>query len=284
MILNGLEMKAALDQVGVLPDVSVPENTPLLWIHRRLLDTEIYFITNQSENTLSIDAGFRVKGMQPELWDAVTGNMRDLKAFVNDGEITRVPLKLDPYGSAFIVFRKTGNPSSDKLEVNFPEPKTLLEVSTPWEVSFDASLRGPEKAVIMTNLVDWSKSEDVNMKYYAGTAMYNNKVTLVEIPGGETIYLNLGKVGIMAEVKVNGQSAGGVWTAPWQVDITRLLKKGENTLEVDVVNNWVNRLIGDSRLTEKDRKTWINVNVYKPSDPLQPSGLLGPVSIISVKY
>jgi hypothetical protein len=284
MIMNGLGMKEALDQVGVLPDVSVPENTPLLWMHRRLPDAEIYFITNQSENTLRIEPGFRVKGRQPELWDATSGSMRDLKAFVQEGEITRVPLILDPYGSAFIMFRKSGKPESGKMEVNFPAPKILLDITTPWEVSFDASRRGPEKPVVMSTLEDWSKSSDISIKYYAGTALYKNKALLGEIPAGETIYLELGKVDIMAEVKVNGQSAGGVWTAPWHVDITRLIKAGDNTIEVEVVNNWVNRLIGDSRLPEKDRKTWINVNAYKPADPLQPSGLQGPVSIVSVKY
>ncbi len=112
----------------------------------------------------------------------------------------------------------------------------------------------------------------------------NNKIVLGAVPEGETVYLDLGKVGIMAEVKVNGQPAGGVWTSPYRVDITKLVTAGENIIEVTVVNNWVNRLIGDSRLPVKDRKTWINVNDVKPSDPLQPSGLLGPVSIVSVKY
>ncbi len=118
----------------------------------------------------------------------------------------------------------------------------------------------------------------------AGSAVYLNKVVLSAVPAGETVYLDLGKVGNMAEVKVNGQSAGGVWTAPYRVDITKLVTAGENNIEVTVVNNWVNRLIGDSKLPEKDRKTWINVNDIKPPDPLQSSGLLGPVSIVSVKY
>ncbi len=136
----------------------------------------------------------------------------------------------------------------------------------------------------MATLEDWSKSKDETIRYYAGSAVYLNKVVLSAVPEGETIYLDLGKVANMAEVKVNGQSAGGVWTPPYRVDITKLVTAGENSIEVTVVNNWVNRLIGDSKLPEKDRKTWINVNDIKPTDPLQSSGLLGPVSIMSVKY
>ncbi len=284
MILNGIDLKAALDKVGVLPDLSVPENTPLLYIHRRLNDTEIYFITNQSDSPLTVNAGFRVEGMQPELWDAVTGSVRELPAFTQDGAITRVPLTLAPSGSAFIVFRKSGMPSTDKMEDNYPAPTSTVDISSPWEVIFDATQRGPDKPVIMNTLEDWSKSGDVKIRYYGGTAVYSNKVVLEAAPEGETVYLDLGKVGIMAEVKVNGKSAGGVWTAPYRVDVTGLVTAGENTIEVTVVNNWVNRLIGDSKLPAKDRKTWINVNDVKPTDALQSSGLLGPVSIVSVKY
>jgi hypothetical protein len=88
----------------------------------------------------------------------------------------------------------------------------------------------------------------------------------------------------MADMKVNGQTAGGVWTAPWQVDVTGLVKTGENTLEIDVVNTWANRLIGDSRLPEKDRKTWTTFSTSNPADSLEPSGLMGPVTITSVRY
>jgi hypothetical protein len=284
LIMSGLEMQAALDKAGILPDVSVPQHIPVLWMHRRLGETEIYFITNQSDSTLKMDAGFRVKNKQPEIWDAVTGSMRDLPAFVQAGEITSVPLELAPYASAFIVFRKEGKPGSDKLVMNFPNPVKVAEITSPWEVTFNAAMRGPEKPVTMPVLEDWSKSSNDQIRYYAGTAVYKNTVTLAEIPAGETLFLNLGKVGNMAEVKVNGQPAGGVWTAPLQVDVTKLVKSGVNTIEVEVVNNWVNRLIGDSRLPEKDRKTWMNVNIIKPSDPLQASGLTGPVEIISVRY
>ena len=91
------------------------------------------------------------------------------------------------------------------------------------------------------------------------------------------IYLNLGEVGVMAKVYVNGLYAGGAWTAPYRVDITDFVKKGKNTLCIDVVNTWVNRLVGDSRLPENERNTWTMNNPWRPESPLQPSGLLKPV-------
>jgi hypothetical protein len=249
-----------------------------------LQDIEIYFLTNQSGNPVEFEAAFRVTGKKPELWDPANGMIRDLPAFIKKDEVTSVPLTMDAFGSAFIVFRKRGNALSERMETNFPEPKTLVTISTPWEVSFDKAMGGPEGLITMPDLEDWTKSNDERIRYYSGTAIYKNTFVIDKIPRGETVYLDLGHVYVMAEVKVNGKPAGGVWTPPWQVDITDLVESGENSIEVDVVNNWINRLIGDSRLPEKDRSTWINVNQIKPDDPLQPSGLMGPVSVVSVRY
>jgi hypothetical protein len=96
------------------------------------------------------------------------------------------------------------------------------------------------------------------------------------------VIINLGNLTAMAKVMLNGSYAGGVWTVPYQLDLTNLVKQGENELKIEVVNTWVNRLIGDSRLPAAQRQTWCPVNPFKPQDPLQPSGLFGPVSIQSL--
>lgn len=283
-VINGTDLKAVLNQIGVAPDVSVPDSTPMLWIHRQLKDADIYFISNQSDQILKVDAGFRVSGKVPELWDAVTGTVRDLPVFVQQGEKTVVPLTLDPSGSAFIVFSKAGAPSSDTTKSNFPGSNTIVEIRSPWEVHFDSSGHAPQDRITMNVLEDWSKSADKKVRFYSGSAIYTNTILVPEIVKGESYYLDLGSVGVMADVKLNGQPAGGAWTAPWRVDVTRLLKKGMNSVEITVVNTWANRLIGESRLPEKERKTWVTVHGVKASDPLQASGLLGPVTIRSVRY
>jgi len=104
---------------------------------------------------------------------------------------------------------------------------------------------------------------------------------LKELPKVDTrSYLNLGKVHEMARVKLNGKDLGVVWCAPWQVDITHVLKEGENKLEIEVANLWPNRLIGDSYLPQKERLTWtIEGHPYASDSQLMPSGLIGPVEI-----
>ena len=101
---------------------------------------------------------------------------------------------------------------------------------------------------------------------------------------GARYVLNLGKVMVMAKVKVNGVCAGGVWTDPYSLDITGLVRNGKNVIEVMVANNWMNRLVKDASLPEEERLTWTNINPYAPDSPLQSSGLLGPVKLVKETY
>jgi hypothetical protein len=282
-VFNGIDLQSALNKLEVLPDVSFKGAVPVLWIHRQLGDIDIYFLTNQSDTVANFSAAFRTVGKQPELWDAVNGRIRDLHAFTSDTRTTSVPLKLEASESAFIVFRKKGVTASGTAEINFPEPELVANINTPWEVSFDNAMRGPAEVLKLTLPGDWSQSTDERVKYYSGTAVYRNSFRSGTPEPGETICLNLGRVGVMAEVRINGQLAGGVWSSPWRVDITKLIRNGGNEVEISVVNNWVNRLIGDSRLPEKERKTWINVNEIRSGDALQPSGLLGEVTVTRVR-
>lgn len=109
-------------------------------------------------------------------------------------------------------------------------------------------MRGPVNPVVMPRLQPWNEMPNDSVKYYSGTAVYTTGFDLVKLPANERILLDLGKLSAMSKVYVNGQYAGGVWTTPYELDITQWVKEGRNDLRVEVVNTWVNRLIGDSRL------------------------------------
>jgi hypothetical protein len=112
--------------------------------------------------------------------------------------------------------------------------------------------------------------------------LYNNTFQWDKVNGGEHVFLNLGMVNAIAKVKINGVALGGVWTAPYRIDVTAALKKGKNTVEIKVVNTWVNRLIGDSGLPVAERKTGAIRNPYNAKSKLEASGLLGSVSLEAV--
>ena len=147
-------------------------------------------------------------------------------------------------------------------------------------MDFAASAGNPAFSRTFDKLEDWTLNPDPAVRYYSGNATYTTRFTL---PETGSVWLDLGEVMVLGQVKVNGQAAGGVWTCPYRLDISPWVKEGENTLEVTVYNNWRNRLIADERLSEAERRTWTNNQPWEADDTLQSSGLLGPVSLEILK-
>jgi hypothetical protein len=265
-----------------LPPDFVATTPELQYAHRRDGDTDIYFVTNQSNTRVKASPVFRVFGKQPELWNPVTGKHRLLPAFtqIEDNKTTSVPIQLEANESAFIVFRKNaGQAKSSDLAANFPEQRTIATINSAWTVTFESDeiKRGPSEPVKFEQLTDWSKHPDERIKYFSGTAIYKTSFDLEQKPDSD-LYLDLGKVVAMAKIKINGQYAGGVWTAPYRIDVTPFVNAGKNELEIEVVNTWANRIIGDRRLPEEQRKLRI---IRGPNGDLYESGLLGPVNILA---
>jgi len=288
--LCGMDMHTALNTLGIKPDFKeninepIIHSDPVLFIHRKTTEGDIYFISNQREKAIAINPAFRLTGMQPEVWDPVTGETRLLAQFTQDDGTTAVPLKLAPLQSLFVVFRKAADWAPKEGGVNFPEPELVTSIATPWTVDFQDKLRGPKEPVIFNQLIDWTERPEEDIKYYSGTAVYRNTFKGKEAKADEKVYLNVGEVKGMARISVNGIDVGGVWTAPWRVDMTKAVKNGFNKVEIAVVNTWVNRLIGDSKLPAAQRKTWTSTPLYNEKSKLQPSGIRGPVTVTSIGY
>jgi len=267
---------------GVPPDFqydSVAQDAHLDFIHRTCDTAEIYFVSNQKDRPEAAECVFRVPGKQPEIWDPVTAERRDATDWRVEGGRTAVPLEFAPRQSWFVVFRRDASPPSQPVP-NSPTLETAQELSGPWTVCFDPDWGGPEQAVF-EKLEDWTSRPEQGIKHYSGTARYEKTFDLPEAvrESGKRLYLDLGDVKNVAEVRLNGKHLGVVWTAPWHVEITEAVQPTQNRLEIDVVNLWPNRLIGDAALPPEQRFTVTNVTRFKEDSPLLPSGLLGPVTV-----
>ena len=281
-LLQSMSLEEALRQLKIVKDIGLPEGSPLLFTHRKTATDDIYFITNQSDEKLDVNVGFRIKDRQPKLWNAINGSIRKLPEYEAKENGTNVPLHFEPAESFFIVF---SNEETNKNEgKNFPLMKIVMEIKNPWTVKFEASKRGPVKNISFDILQDWALHTNDSIKYYSGTAWYKNSFNGLKAGKNKRLLLDLGAVKNMATIKINGQLAGGLFTAPWQIDITDFVNEQNNLIEVEVVNLWVNRMIGDSKLPVDKRPTWLANNYFNATDPLQPSGLLGPVTIKLVQY
>jgi hypothetical protein len=237
-----------------------------------------------------VTATFRISGRRPECWDPVNGVRRSLPEYVTGESTTTVPLQFGPYGSMFVVFPMRPSAGLVTSRVNFEAPAPMQEITGPWEVSFDRKwfyptdgLSGKEAdgTFRFAALADWASRPELAIRHFSGTAVYRTSFILDEAgrKGTGPVWIDLGTVHETARVRLNGYDLGVTWHKPWRLDATDALVKGKNLLEVEVVNLWPNRLIGDASLPEGERKTRTNVISFKKDSPLLPSGLLGPVML-----
>lgn len=295
---------------------NVTGNPDISHIHRRNGETDIFFVANLSHKPGTATCSFLITGMQPELWDPVTGEMRDLPRYEDSGRITSIPMEFDDAQSFFIVFRKKADHKSKPDASNFPLLSEAGTVEGPWEVTFDTAWGGPSETVKFDNLVDWTTRMEDGIKYYSGTAIYRNSF---DRPGnwdeGQSLFLDLGTVKHIARIKLNGRDLGVVWTAPWRVELPgKGLKEKDNKLEIEITNVWANRLIGDEQhpadaewapaysgaasyghwmakfpewfvkdqpRPSKGRYCFTTWNYFTEDSSLVPSGLLGPVRLFT---
>ncbi|WPU92364.1 glycosyl hydrolase [Mucilaginibacter sabulilitoris] len=285
-VIIGPYQKDTFDELGVARDFTAQENDKkakdIAWAHRRSSDFELYFISNQQAAERTLDISLRSAGFVPELWDALTGEIHAVNQWQSKNGRTMLPVHLAPNGSVFIVLREKAVASGIAKGKNWSVQIPVQTLTGAWKVQFNPKYAGPEKAVIFDQLEDWSKREENNIKYYSGTASYSQSFTWNNI-AKSGIWLDLGSVENLAEVYVNGINCGVAWAYPYQVNISKALKKGVNRLKIEVSNTWANRLMGDHALPEKERVTWTNAVYRLEGRSLLPAGLLGPVKIISLR-
>ena len=291
---------------------SAAEGVKLKSLHRGDGKADVYFVANLARTNGAAKCAFGVTGKPPELWNPVTGEMRQLPQFEVKGGKTILPLQFAAAESCFIVFRQpVSRPARSTGSKNFPARQTVGEISGPWQVAFDPKWGGP-KQVTFDKLEDWTQRAEPGIKFYSGTAIYTKTF---DLPGSKrtakeaNLFLDLGTVHALAEVRLNGKNLGVVWTAPWRVDISPAVKAKGNQLEIKVTNVWANRLIGDepqpadcvfgrgdegfggplktfpswlvhgTPRPSSGRFTFTTWNYFTRNSPLAPSGLLGPVTL-----
>lgn len=273
-VYNGYTLEEVLAELDLAPDCSIDVTEPLLYCHRSTMGAEIYFISNQSNAPVTVSPTFRVqRSMHPEFWDATSGEISILPDFTVSDKGIEVPIRLEALGSGFVVFRKPAlKPSAG---MNTPQPTSVATLNNGWHLQFDGKLSSPAD-IGLKRLTDLSQSRDKEVKYFSGTINYSTSFTA---KASARAVLDFERVECMAKVYVNGKYAGGVWCEPYKVDISDCITEGENTLRVEVVNKWVNRIVGDMQLPAEKRKISLTANPYNASSAIPASGLIGDVKI-----
>jgi len=299
-IHDGVNLEEVLRALSLEPDLRVEDDPQLrvaaahsasigirqkggiVFKHRSSPEREIYFLSNTRDEAVAFTASLRVSGRQPWLWNAVTGTVTKAVAFSQSDGRTRIPLQLEATESVFIVLEEPVDVAAKGSQPdNVPALQTPVDVKGPWTVRFNGL--GAPAEMVFTDLTDWSRHSDESIRHYAGTAVYENRITLAGPPvKGKRVFLDLGEAAIMATVVWNDREVGTLWCPPWRIDVSDFIQAGENRIEVRVVNTWHNRLMADAAKPESERLSRISQPYrIKPGTAPAAGGLLGPVRVVA---
>jgi hypothetical protein len=271
----------ALAALKAAPDFAYGKTQPdteLAFVHRRLADGDVYWVSQRNTRAEDVEASFRIEGKAPELWHADTGRVEPASYRIADGRTT-VSLHLEPNDAVFVVFRKAAGAPARSIPT--PPETQLAVIEGAWDIAFQAN-RGAPARVTLPALASWHENSDPGVKYFSGTGIYTRTIQAPAdwFRNGARLVLDLGDVKNIAEVTVNGKPLGVLWKAPFRVDVTEAIHPGANQVEVKVTNLWVNRLIGDQQPDVTQKYTYTAMQFYRADSPLLPSGLLGPVRLL----
>ena len=265
-------------KLGVRKDIEILNNNhSVAWTHRRVGADDVYFLSNQKNAEQEVTLLFRSSNWIPEVWDAVNSSMIP-SIWDNEHGSVRVLVNLHSNQSVFLVFRKNITRYSTINRRVSKISKDLFNAK--WKVKFDQNYGGRENAIVFDGLESWSKNNDSSVKYYSGTAVYSNTFFIKSMKEIHIASIRFDSIYNIATIKINGIDCGTLWTPPYQLDITKTIKEGQNKIEIQVSNTWHNRLIGDNLLPAEKRIAWTTAPFRLKDKPLFPAGIVGDVKII----
>ena len=294
-VIWGKPLARVLRDMEILPafeaNPNLPKNT-LLYIHKKVNDTDVFFVVNQTSAELDRECLFATMNQTPEIWDPEQGTVSRPADCTFENGRARLPVSFKPRQSLLFIFktgRADGFIASSSAVQKLEQPEVYEIKGFKGTIEFSPEYKADIKPVEITELKSWTDFEDPAIKYFSGTAAYTIRFTPPAAFASKTdsLALSLGAIGSTAEVSLNGRKLGLVWRPDSTFDVTGLLNvDAENLLEVRVANVYRNRFIGDFIEFGKARNIWTSapVEMYLDKDkPLKPSGLLGPIKLLKTK-
>ncbi len=263
-------------KLNIAKDVEVIDaKNEIAWAHRKDGDTDIYFLSNQVEKETMVKVVFNQVGKQPWIFNPKDGIYTKARYGIVKNNKTHITLILPPNGSVFVVFN---------------EPVTRIRFADENIPCFGWSVEHPfsdkwlltieKNSYKLDSLTSWNTFSDTAIKYYSGTATYTNTFELSKVNAGQNVRLMIDSLYNIASIKVNGVDCGTIWTYPYEIYITKALKAGVNTVEIEVTNTWRNRLKLDEQLPVEQRKTYHNSPYSLKNKPLLPAGITGKIKLL----
>ncbi len=220
-----------------------------------------------------------------EYWNPDNGQRYRLSQTYDENGLLSVRIALAPDEAGFVVLRSSKAMPQARLLRTAGQTENICTLDTAWQLAFLLG-NNDTVSVFMPQLCDWTSLESEALKYHSGRALYRRSFDLASLndtvrpDGGRRCYLRIEGLEAVSRLSLNGQDAGYLWCAPWEVEITDLLRPGVNDLEIEVANQLNNRMIGDLSLPEELRSTSASTPIVHTDDALLPAGITGSVSLV----
>jgi hypothetical protein len=311
LVPNTAELEKALGNIGD-PDLNLTNadnhtKEVIGFIRRKLPTADIYFVANTSNQPVRATAVFDTTHRDGEQWDPETGRAAHVTA-------SNLTLNLAPYESRVFVFSDDKSAGGLKYSLTTAHE---VDLNHDWQVTFPSI----SKSLTEQTPTDWTT--DPATLHYSGEAVYSRDFAIAApiglnylvIGGGKPLpgapnsppeHPVLGANGLpdpritrtgpgmrayydppiheAAIVFINGQRAGSLWHPPYQLEVSKLLKPGQNHIEIHVYNTALNAWSAlpphDYKpLIEKygDRFQMQDLNKVEPI----PSGILGTIHLVT---
>ena len=255
------------------------ENNGLAFMHRKLPDRDIYFVSNVQSQPVDWRVAFRVSGMAPEEWNPRNGEIMPLYEYEEQDGNTLLPVKLAPFESTIFVFapgkaphvssssfaqvlkvdsegmdaiaaengmhmvRPGGQQGDLTRQVTVDSIPGRYEIAGHWQLVLEGD-GFPRTERTLSQLISWT--DDPALKHFSGTGRYTIAFNLPAAYFQDLLQLRLclGAIGNVADVEINGRKAGVIWMGGQTLDATSLVKPGKNIMRVLVTNTLINRVAG----------------------------------------
>ncbi len=275
--------------------VGTPLSNGLTFRRTRVGPVDVWFITNLQPTPEKSEVILNTKDRFPQVWNPMTGAIHAAakSSVTADGRLS-LSLDLQPWESIFVVLTPKADPSLA------PAPDFQQKASFPVEGTWTLELKGiggMQEKMDLPKLVDWTTLP--SLKNFSGTGLYTIEVDLpAEFTGkNKTVFLDLGQVQEVAEVRINGAAVGVAWMQPYRIDVSGKLKSGKNKIQIVVANSLWNYAAGMDEPNpipedlqahygttwKQNYNGWSSLQAIKKhnkNDRL-PSGLLGPVTLVT---
>ena len=251
---------------GLPPDVVLPEG--IAYTHRKDNTAHYIFLSNQTDSVRTFQAKFRTDREVTELVNPLTGHPMAFRE-QREGDYSCVNITLDKYGSVLVLCGPVFTDDWSESQ-NMQESRPLGE-NLKWDITF----RENGEHLKTKQLFDWSQSDNERIRYFSGHARYKTTFTMKKQDMKHaTWWLRLPDLKDVAHIWLNGVDLGIAWTEPYQVELGKHLRKGKNTLEIEVVNTWHNALRGADESKAPYDGIWTNAKYRTKGSDLLPAGLI----------